>query len=129
MPHRHLRLPPVLIISGRCTMARVADVLAHKGDRVHVIAPSATVLEATQLMNRLKIGALVVTTRNHALEPRCDRIVGMFTERDVLTRVVAQQRNPATTLVEDVMTPEVAYCGPDTELEDLSAVMREKRMR
>ena len=42
-------------------MACVADVLAKKGDRVYSIAPTATVLEATQLMNRHKIGALVVT--------------------------------------------------------------------
>ena len=42
-------------------MGTVADVLAKKGTRVHTIAPSATVLEATQLMNRHKIGSSVLT--------------------------------------------------------------------
>ena len=44
-------------------MATVADLLAKKGSRVHSIAPTATVLAATQLMNRHKIGALVVRNR------------------------------------------------------------------
>ncbi len=45
-------------------MGTVADVLAHKGTRVLSIDPTATVLVATRLMNRHKVGALVVTTGN-----------------------------------------------------------------
>ena len=109
-------------------MAHVADVLARKGSRVHCIAPTATVLEATQLMNRHKIGALVVTLSGGA-EAACERVVGMFTERDVLSRVVAEQRDSGRTLVDEIMTCDVAFCRPETELEEVAAVMRERRVR
>ena len=115
-------------------MATVADVLARKGLRVVSVSPTATVLEATQLMNRHKIGALVVTEDPEELDVAigpggCDRVVGMFTERDVLTRVVVEQRDPARTLVEEVMTVDVAYCRPDALLEEVGAMMRERRIR
>jgi CBS domain-containing protein len=110
-------------------MATVADVLAGKSGEVQTISPTATVLEATQLMNRHKIGSLVVTRAAEEGERVCDRVVGMFTERDVLTRLVVKQRDPAMTLVEEIMTTVVAYCRPETSVEDVSAMMRERRIR
>ena len=53
----------------------------------------------------------------------------MFTERDVLTRIVAEQRDPASTLVEEVMSSDVAYCRTTTDLDEIAAVMRERRIR
>jgi hypothetical protein len=44
-------------------MAHVADVLADKGSHMYVVAPVSTVLAATQLMNRQRIGALVVVSQ------------------------------------------------------------------
>lgn len=112
-------------------MANVADILAKKGDRVYAITPTASVLEATQLMNRYKIGSLVVTLTSHAFDnaAECDRVVGIISERDVLTRLVAQQRDPTTTLVEEIMTADVAFCRPETSLEDLSSVMHARHIR
>jgi CBS domain-containing protein len=112
-------------------MALVADVLSKKGDRVYSIAPTASVLEATQLMNRHKVGALVVTSSTRVFDDaaECDRVAGIITERDVLTRLVAQQRDPVTTLVEDIMTGDVAFCRTDTSLDDVSAVMLARRIR
>jgi CBS domain-containing protein len=57
------------------------------------------------------------------------RTVGIFTERDVLKRVVAERRDPAATRVQDVMSPEVACCSPDTPVEDARAIMKERRIR
>lgn len=111
-------------------MASVADVLALKGPRVFSIDPSATVLEATRVMNRHKIGALVVTEGPmHTEDTTCEHVVGMFTERDVLTRVVAQLRAPGMTGVGEVMTREIAFCRPDDDLDMVSAMMRERRIR
>jgi len=102
-------------------MPTVLDILATKGDHVHTIAASATVLEATQLMNDQKIGALVV------MDGR--KVAGMFTERDVLRRVIAEERSPRQVRVGDVMTREIVCCGPDTDLDDASAIMRDRRIR
>src|SRR5947208_14627215 len=102
-------------------MPTVADIISKKGSTVHSTSPSATVLEATNKMNQHKLGALVVMTDG--------AVVGMFTERDVLRRVVGEQRDPATTKVGEVMTSEVICCAPQTDMDDVSAIMQQKRVR
>lgn len=102
-------------------MPTVLDILASKGSHVATIAPTATVLEATTKMNERKIGALVVQDQ--------ERVVGIFTERDVLRRVVAAERAPRDTRVGEVMTRDVVCCSPDTDLEDASRIMRDQRVR
>src|SRR5436309_2138678 len=110
-------------------MATVADVLAHKGNRVYTVSPTATVLEATRRMNRHKIGALVVTSSSVDDADSCTRVAGMITERDVLMRLVGEQRDAAHTLVEEIMTVDVAFCRMETSLDEVSAMMRERRIR
>jgi len=112
-------------------MATVADVLARKGARVFAITPAATVLEATRVMNRHKIGALVVTNSQHFFdeEDHTDRVAGMITERDVLTRLVAEQRDPAQTLVETIMTTDVAFCTPQDDIDMIAATFQQRRIR
>jgi CBS domain-containing protein len=102
-------------------MPFVQDVLREKGTEVQTIAPEASVMEAIQRMNQQKIGALVVT--------QDDRIVGIFTERDVLRRVVCDPRRPQDITVEEVMTSEVVCCPPTTDLDDISAVIKNRRIR
>src|SRR5438874_7194590 len=103
------------------SMPAVSDILAKKGTRVLSIGKGETVLRAAQVMNEHKVGALVV------LEG--DRIVGMFTERDVLRRVVGEERAPAATTVEEVMTTEVACCAPRTPIDEARAAMKNRRIR
>lgn len=102
-------------------MPTVKDILAKKSDKILRIKAEATVLEAAVEMNTHRVGCLVVTER--------DKVVGIFTERDILCRVVAVQKSPANTLVRDVMTAPVAVCGPDTIRAECRAVMRAKRIR
>jgi len=102
-------------------MAAVRDILANKGSHVMSVGPEATVLDAATLMNDQKIGALIVLEQG--------RVVGMFTERDVLRRVVGERRDPATTKVCEVMTAEVVCCRPDTELDEARTAMKTRRIR
>jgi CBS domain-containing protein len=102
-------------------MATVRDILGGKGARVWSVGPQATVLEAALLMNEHKIGALVVLDD--------DRVAGMFTERDVLQRVVAGRRDPGQTRVEEVMTVEVVCCQPETSLDEARTAMKQRRIR
>ena len=102
-------------------MSTVGCILSGKGSEVHTISAGATVLEATQKMNQHKIGALVVT--------QGDRIGGIFTERDVLRRVVGNLRRPDEIKVADVMTQEVMWCTPDTEIDEAGRIMRDCRVR
>ena len=102
-------------------MSTVNAVLSVKGSQVAAIGKAETVLDAATRMNERGIGCLVVTDG--------ETVIGIFTERDVLRRVVAAKVDPAQTLVGDVMTAPVACCKPDTTLAECRAVMTEKRIR
>ena len=102
-------------------MATVNDILAKKGSEILSIGRTATVLDAAQIMNKHKVGALVV------LEKR--QIIGIFTERDVLRRVVAKRRDPAKIPIEQVMTTKIACCRSGTPLEEAKSVFKHRRIR
>jgi CBS domain-containing protein len=102
-------------------MPTVRDILAKKGSDVITVAPRETALRAAQLMNDRGIGGLVVIER--------DRPTGIFTERDILRRVVSPGRDPATTRVADVMTTPVIACAPDTSIDECAAMMTARRIR
>jgi CBS domain-containing protein len=102
-------------------MPTVADILAVKGQQVHSTTPGATVLSATLKMNQYKLGALIVMQGND--------VAGIFTERDVLRRVVAEQRDPATATVAEVMTAGIITVKPETDLDEVSQIMQQKRIR
>jgi CBS domain-containing protein len=103
-------------------MATVSDLLRRKGGSVHTVGPDDTVLTAAARMNQNGVGGLVVVDGEN-------RVAGIFTERDILRRVVTEGRDPATTRVSEVMTTEVLACRPETSIEDVAAVMTSKRIR
>jgi CBS domain-containing protein len=102
-------------------MATIKEILEKKGSQVLTITQDATVLDGALLMNQHRIGSLVVLQN--------DQIVGMFTERDILRRVVAERRDPATTPISTVMTDEVACCRMDTTLDEARVAMKDRRIR
>jgi len=89
--------------------------------RVEVIAPEASIYEAAKTMSHLDIGPLSV----------CDgeRLVGMLTDRDITVRAVAAGRDPLTTQVREVMTPDVVYGFDDQEVDDAVRLMEQYQIR
>ena len=77
-------------------------------DRVVAIHRSATVADAVDAMIQNRMGALLIMEDG--------KLYGMFSERDVLTRVVAQGRVPADTRISDVMTPDPECLSFDDEI-------------
>jgi len=102
-------------------MSTVRDILVKKGSGVLTTGKDSTVLEAAILMNEHKVGALVVL--------EAGRIAGMFTERDVLRRIVGERRDPVTTRVADVMTTEVVCCTLETSIDEARGSMKNRRIR
>src|SRR4051794_24438871 len=96
-------------------MSTVATILAKKGSAVSTISESDAVLEAARLMRERHIGSLVVMRDN--------AVVGIFTERDMLYRVVAECKNPVEARVGTVMTTPVTSCEPGTTLKDCAQLM------
>jgi CBS domain-containing protein len=99
----------------------VSDIIAKKGRDVATVSRETCVLDAVKEMNNRRIGAVVVINEN--------RVVGVFTERDLLNRVVAKQLDVTQVLVNDVMSTPVACCQLSTELTEAQGVMTKKRIR
>ena len=99
----------------------ISALLQAKPRVLHTIAPAATVQEAVGMMNSRKIGCLVVLEN--------DRLAGIFTERDVLTRVVAGGLDPRSCSVASVMTTDLRTITPDTALDEAMLLISERRVR
>jgi CBS domain-containing protein len=102
-------------------MALVSVLLARKTGDVLKVSPDTSVLEAARLMNDRGVGSVLVM--------RGDELAGIFTERDLMRRVVAIDLLPGTTKVGDVMTTSLVTCTPDAEVVDCSNMMSQRHIR
>ena len=96
-------------------MATLRDVL--KDRKVYSIDAGRTVLEAARFMMEYNIGALPVL--------RNGELAGIFSERDVMNRVVAVGRTPAYTAVSEVMTANPRAVSLDETIEECLFIMHE----
>ncbi len=91
----------------------VKTILAAKGGTVVTIEPTATLAEATQLLSRHRIGAVVVTGAGQ-------RIVGIVSERDIVRALAEHGAGALQRPLTDVMTRKVVTCG---HAETISGIM------
>jgi CBS domain-containing protein len=99
----------------------VSALLERKGSAVHAVTSTITVAEAVAEMNKHRIGSIVIIDAG--------RIVGIFTERDVLRRVVGADLDPKTTKVAAVMTKNIHTIPLDTTVEQTMVLFAEKHCR
>jgi CBS domain-containing protein len=85
------------------------------------IGASASVVEAARLMREEHIGALPITDD--------EKLVGMITDRDITTRVVAEAADPQTTSVGDVYSRDLIGVAPDNDLEAALHLMARHQVR
>lgn len=90
----------------------------------HVISltPAATIWEAACVMTKANCGSVLIIDT-------AGTMLGIVTERDLMTRVLAKALNPATTLVSDVMTRNPHCVGPDMRVSDAVLIMIERGFR
>ncbi|MFP6855361.1 MAG: CBS domain-containing protein [Opitutales bacterium] len=99
--------------------ASVDLLLSQKEDVVYTVSLNTTVEDAVKKMNDHKIGFIMVLSSS--------RLAGVFSERDVLVRVVAGGLNPKKTLVSEVMSTDVITITPSDNAEKALEIMSEKR--
>ena len=99
---------------------RIRDVLRAKGPQVITITPETPVQEATRVLVRHNIGALVVSD---------GKLRGIVTERDLLHRAAEDVQLLASARVRDIMTSEVITASPDAEIREVMDIMTEHRIR
>lgn len=98
----------------------IRDVIKHRP--IVAVTPETSVREASQLMTKHRIGAVVVIGQS-------GQMTGIFTERDGLCRVLAGSLDPDTTRVEQVMTRDVTTVPPTRELLYALHLMQENSFR
>ncbi len=86
-----------------------------------MINSSETLIDAAGKMKSLNVGVLPVREGN--------KIVGLLTDRDIVIRALAENRDARTTTVKDVMTSEIARCTTEDSVDDASNIMRENKVR
>jgi CBS domain-containing protein len=88
---------------------------------VAYIKPDTSVFDAAKLMQKYNVGSV----------PVCDNsgVVGMVTDRDIVVRNVITGSDPKSTPVSNIMTTNVASVSPDTDVDELGAIMSQKQVR
>jgi CBS domain-containing protein len=101
--------------------APITAILDRKGRTVFSVSPTASVADAVAEMNHHRVGSVLVLDAG--------RLIGIFTERDVLRRVVGAGVDPTRTRVADVMTAGVIAISPEASVEETMVLFTEKRCR
>lgn len=100
---------------------RISSILRVKGDRVSTIGPGATAQDAAAQMARDRIGALVVVEGTD--------MVGIISERDMVRVVGENGADALSQRVADVMSSPVQTCRPEDSVDEVMALMTERRFR
>jgi len=80
-----------------------------------------SLIEAAKMMKSLNVGVLPVMEGN--------KIVGLLTDRDIVIRALAEDKDANSIAVKDVMSPEIARCTSEDNVEDAANIMKENKVR
>ena len=100
----------------------VRNILKTKGAHVETVEPSAKIADVARIMRQKAIGAVIVLGRD-------ERLLGVFSERDIVRGICEYGAAVLDKPVEALMTTEVISCGLDDTLDDLMERMTNRRIR
>lgn len=97
---------------------KIREIMTHP---VEIAAPDDSVTTAAKKMTALDCGVL----------PVCEdaRVVGMLTDRDIVTRAIAAGIDPDECYVREIMTGDVKYCYEDDSVDELACNMKLLRIK
>ncbi len=97
---------------------KIKDVMTWEVQAIH---PDATLEAAARRMSDYDIGVL----------PVCEgsRLLGVLTDRDIVTRAIATGADPKTMRVREAMTSEIVCCYEDQEVDEAAGRMEERQIR
>ena len=102
-------------------MSTVESILLEKGSDVIGLLDTTTVRVAVDKMIEANVGCLIVEANEKA--------IGIFTERDLLRRVVGADKDPASTLISEVMTSPVSSCKPSDDVSECFKTLSTSQFR
>jgi len=86
--------------------------------------PTDTIEEVARFLKTQDVGSVPVVD-GHATK----KLVGIVTDRDIVVKLIAENRDLRSSRVSDVMSPDPATCSPDDNLEDALSLMSERQVR
>jgi CBS domain-containing protein len=101
-------------------MRKMSDLV--RNQQPLTLPPTTSVMEAARHMRDRRVGAVLVVTGD-------DRLVGIFTGRDAVSRVLAEGKSPAKITLADVMTPEPDTMAPQCTAIEALRLMQDARCR
>ena len=103
------------------SLGKLIDILDQKTKEVILVNSDCIVAAAARKMCDKKVGGLMVVEE--------DTLVGIFTERDLMRRVVAEGLDPEKIKVSEVMTSSIATVPPETSVSEAANLMSQNRIR
>jgi CBS domain-containing protein len=101
-------------------MKPIADLIG--GRPVHALPESTPVLDAVRAMDVHRVGAMLVLDAE-------DKLAGIFTERDLMVRVVVPGRDPGAVTLHDVMTRDLFTAAPEDQAHDVARKLQARHIR
>jgi len=111
----------VYFMRSRDKRSTPVDRLIEGPESIHSVGPNTLVTECVRKMTAEKIGALIVMDG--------ERLIGIFTERDALNKVLAAGLAPGSTKVAEVMTKDPYCIQPTTTVGDAMELVTRRRFR
>ena len=107
---------------GRRQSLTVADILKAREHPVTTIKPTETVGELARQLQRLRIGAMIVSGDGETVD-------GIISERDVAYGLALYRGDLHTLPVSQLMTKQVVTCEPEDKVAEIARIMSERRIR
>lgn len=98
---------------------QIRDIICKQ--KILSVSPTITVREAVKKMAAAHVGTILIIENN--------QLIGIFTERDALNRVLSNNRDPDTTILTEVMTPNPKTIKPDLPFAHAMCVMHDNNFR
>ena len=86
-----------------------------------MVSIDTSLMDAAKKMKDLDVGVMPVSRENS--------VVGVVTDRDIVVRGIAEQRDPSMTVVRDVMSSHVLTCPENTDIRDAAQTMKKNKVR
>jgi CBS domain-containing protein len=86
-----------------------------------IVSSNDNILQAAKRMKALNVGILPVKDGN--------KITGIVTDRDIVIRALAENKEPKNVKIKDIMSPKIASCSADDSIEEAASIMKEKQVR
>lgn len=99
----------------------LSSLLDEQNPIIHSVGPSVSITQCVYRMNELKIGAMLVMED--------EQLIGIFTERDAITRVLGAGLDPTSTEISEVMTKNPVWVSASTTLEEAMGIITQRRIR